>query len=639
MNPLALIVEADFEAFIDAIPDAVAIVDDRGRIVLVNAQTQQMFGYSATELTGQPIEILIPERFRRNHPHHRKSFEENPRTRPMGTGLDLYGLRKNRTEFPVEISLSPLKTREAAMVIAAIRDISDRKEREEALWKLNRRLESEKAYRSLVEHAPYGIYRAEADDDHFLAVNPALMHMLGYQHEHELLRLSISNDVYADPADREAHLELSRQQRHFQGVEVAWKRKDGAPLFVRLSGRRGSDESGPEYLDVVAEDVTQRRKLEEQFQKAQRLEAVARLAGGVAHDFNNLLGVITGYAYMLLSEVPAGPSKEKVDGILQAAGSAATLTRDLLAVSRSQVLQPTVLDLNAVVKDTEKILLRALGEDIRLRNEPDPQLGRVKLDRTQIEQVLLNLVINARDAMPDGGEIRIQTSNAHLDEGYSQAHAGVHPGEYVVLAVVDTGKGMDLSTQARIFEPFFTTKAPDKGTGLGLASVYGIVHQSGGHIWLYSEPGIGTTFKIYFPRVYDRAQAVGPRRAPASYRGTETVLLVEDHSLLRKVTAEMIRGMGYNVLVSDGPEAGLELARQHDIDLLVSDVVMPDMNGLALRDKIVALRPRVRTLLMSGYSGDVISQYGDIGQGTALLAKPFTAEALGAQMRTLLERK
>jgi CheY-like chemotaxis protein len=266
-------------------------------------------------------------------------------------------------------------------------------------------------------------------------------------------------------------------------------------------------------------------------------------------------------------------------------------------------------------------------------------LGRVKLDRTQIEQVLLNLVINARDAMPDGGEIRIQTSNAHLDESYTQTHAGVQPGEYVVLGVVDTGKGMDQPTQARVFEPFFTTKSPDKGTGLGLASVYGIVHQSGGHIWLYSEPGIGTTFKIYFPRVYERADAAAARRTPATYRGTETVLLVEDHSLLRKVTAEMIRGMGYNVLVSDGPEAALELARQHDIDLLVSDVVMPDMNGVTLRDKIVATRPRVRTLLMSGYSGDVISQYGDVGPGTALLAKPFTAEALGAQMRALLERK
>ncbi len=639
MNPLALIVEADFEAFIDAIPDAVAIVDERGRIALVNAQTEALFGYSATELTGQPIELLIPERFRRNHPHHRKSFEENPRARPMGTGLDLYGLRKNRSEFPVEISLSPLKTRSSSMVIAAIRDVSERKEREEALWKLNRRLESEKAYRSLVEHAPYGIYRAEAEDDHFLAVNPALMHMLGYEHEHELLRLSISKDVYNDAADRDAHLELSRKQRHFQGLEVEWKRKDGTPLFVRLSGRRGSEEAGPEYLDVVAEDVTQRRKLEEQFQKAQRLEAVARLAGGVAHDFNNLLGVITGYAFMLLSEVPEGPARERIDGILQAAGSAASLTRDLLAVSRSQVMQATVLDLNLVVKDTEKILLRAIGEDVRLRIEMEPQLGRVRLDRTQIEQVILNLVINARDAMPGGGDITIQTANAHLDESYSKAHAGVQPGEYVVLGVMDNGKGMDQATQARVFEPFFTTKSPDKGTGLGLASVYGIVHQSGGHIWLYSEQGIGTSFKIYFPRIYDRAEAAVARRPSATYHGSETILLVEDHNLLRKVTTEMIRGMGYNVLVAEGPEAALEIARLHDIDLLVSDVVMPDMNGLTLRDKIVAMHPHIQTLLMSGYSGDVISQYGDIGPGTALLAKPFSAEVLGAQMRALLEKK
>ncbi|MBZ5629844.1 MAG: PAS domain S-box protein [Acidobacteriia bacterium] len=639
MNPLSPMVEADFGAFVDAIPDAVAIVDERGRIVLVNKQTEKLFGYAATELTGQPIEILIPERFRQNHPHHRKSFEQNPRARPMGTGLDLFGLRKNHSEFPVEISLSPLKTRTNVMAIAAIRDVTERKEREEALWKLNRRLEAEKAYRSLVEHAPYGIYRSGIEDDNFLAVNPALMQMLGYEHEHELLCLSIGSDVYRDPADRVAHLELTRKHRHFQGLEVEWKRKDGSPLFVRLSGRRGSEESGPEYLDVVAEDVTQRRKLEEQFQKAQRLEAIARLAGGVAHDFNNLLGVITGYAYMLLSDVPGGPIRDKVDGILQATGSAATLTRDLLAVSRSQVLQPTVLDLNVVVKDTEKILLRVISEDIRLRHQLEPQLGRVKLDRTQIEQVLLNLVINARDAMPAGGEIRIQTANAHLDESYSNAHAGVQAGDYVVLEVVDSGKGMDRATQARVFEPFFTTKSPDKGTGLGLASVYGIVHQSGGHIWLYSEPGIGTTFKIYFPRVYDRAETAAARRPPATFRGTETVLLVEDHALLRKVTTEMIRAMGYTVLVADGPEAALEIARNHDIHLLVSDVVMPDMNGLTLRDKIVAMRPQIRTLLMSGYSGDVISQYGDIGSETGLLAKPFTVESLGAQMRSLLDLK
>ncbi|MGZ4839606.1 MAG: ATP-binding protein, partial [Terriglobales bacterium] len=281
-----------------------------------------------------------------------------------------------------------------------------------------------------------------------------------------------------------------------------------------------------------------------------------------------------------------------------------------------------------------------LGEDIQLRSELDPELGRVKLDRTQIEQVLLNLVINARDAMPNGGEIRIASANAHLDENYGKTHAGVQPGEYVVLSVIDTGKGMDSATQARVFEPFFTTKAPEKGTGLGLASVYGIVQQSGGHIWLYSEPGTGTTFKIYFPRVYDRTETASTRRPAAKSRGSETVLLVEDHALLRKVTTEMMRDMGYTVEVADTAEAALEIARSNrEIHLLVTDVVMPEMNGLTLRDHVVALRPKMRTLLMSGYSGDVISQYGEIGAGTALLTKPFTAEALGAQMRSLLDEK
>jgi two-component system, cell cycle sensor histidine kinase and response regulator CckA len=641
MNPLALMVEADFAAFVDAIPDAVAIADERGRITLVNAQTEKLFGYSATELTGQPIEILIPERFRRNHPHHRESFQRNAHARPMGTGLDLYGLRKDRTEFPVEISLSPFNTRQGKLVIAAIRDVTDRKERDEAFWKLNRRLEQEKAYRSLVEHAPYGIYRAGIEDDQFLAVNPALMHMLGYEREHELLRLSITRDVYKNPKDRQAHIELARKQHHFQAFEVEWKRKDGSPLFVRLSGRRGSEDDGPEYMDVVAEDVSERHKLEQQFQKAQRLEAVAHLAGGVAHDFNNLLGVITGYAFMLQSDLdPSHPNREKVDGILQAAQSAATLTRELLAISRRQVLQPTVLDLNQIVEQTQKILVRVLSDDVRLRVELAPELGRVKLDRTQIEQVLLNLVLNARDAMPNGGEIRIETANAHLDENYAKTHAGVQPGEYVVLSVIDNGKGMDAATQGRVFEPFFTTKSPEKGTGLGLASVYGIVQQSGGHIWLYSEPGIGTTFKIYFPRVYEKTGTAAARPSPRSFRGTETVLLVEDHALLRKVTTEMMRDMGYNVMVADSADAALEIVGgNRDIHLLVTDVVMPGMNGLALRQKVMELRPSMRTLLMSGYSGDVISQYGDIGPGTALLTKPFTAEALGAHMRALLDAR
>jgi CheY-like chemotaxis protein len=345
---------------------------------------------------------------------------------------------------------------------------------------------------------------------------------------------------------------------------------------------------------------------------------------------------------MLLNDAaPGDPAREKIEAVLQAASSAATLTSQLLAISRKQVLQPAILNLNTVIKEFSRILARVIGEDIKLRTELPPDLGPANLDRTQIEQVLLNLVINARDAMPQGGELRLETSNARIDEQYASAHVGVRPGEYVMLAVVDNGHGMDKETQARAFEPFFTTKPAGKGTGLGLASVYGIVKQSGGHIWLYSEPGVGTTFKIFFPRAYAPAErAVVPQR-PESFRGSESVLVVEDHPLLRKMTVEMIRSLGYTVIEAEGPAAALEYARTHSskIDLLVSDVVMPTMNGLSLKDRIEAIRPGIKTLLISGYSGDVISQYGELGSGATLLQKPFSAEALGIKMRELLEQE
>ncbi len=641
MRPQDILVQADIAAFIDSVPDGIAIVDREGRITVVNAQAQQMFGYAAGELAGARVEVLLPERFRREHPEHRRSFHDNPRPRPMGSGLELYGLRKDGTEFPVEISLSALPTQNGSpLVIAAIRDVTDRKRREEEIRKLNRQLDSDAAYRSMVKQAPYGIYRVDLADERFVAVNPALVQMLGYADEQQVLQLRIGTDVYRNPAEYELRREQNRRERHFQGVEAEWKRKDGTPLFVRLSGRRGHDEHGQEHIDIVAEDITERRKLEEQFQQSQKLEAVARLAGGVSHDFNNLLGVITGYSWMLLNDSSAtAAQKERVEGIMQAANSAVALTRQLLAVSRKQVLQPAILNLGSVVAEVTKMLNRVISEDIKLVVESQPGLGAVRLDRTQIEQVLLNLVINARDAMPRGGEIHIHTSNEHLDEEYAAAHVDVVPGDYVRLAVVDSGEGMDKETQARVFEPFFTTKAPGKGTGLGLASVYGIVKQSGGHIWLYSEPGRGTTFKIYFPRVRRATEEATARAKPETYRGTETVLLVEDHALLRKMTAAMLRGMGYTVLETEEPATALKIASTHaePIEVLVTDVVMPEINGLALKEKISVMRPGIKTLLISGYSGDIISQYGDIGRSAALLEKPFSSEALGLKIRQLLD--
>jgi CheY-like chemotaxis protein len=370
------------------------------------------------------------------------------------------------------------------------------------------------------------------------------------------------------------------------------------------------------------------------------MEAVGRLAGGIAHDFNNLLGVIKGYGEMVYRRLAReDPLMGKVEQILKAADRAAGLTRQLLAFSRKQVLQPKVLDLNAVVSDMEKMLQRVIGEDVELLAHLDPNLGSVKADPGQIEQVLMNLAVNARDAMPDGGRLTIETSNAELDAHYEATHSPIRQGPYVLMAVTDTGTGMDPATQARIFEPFFTTKEVGKGTGLGLSTVYGIVKQSEGYIWVYSEMGVGTTFKIYLPRVDERA-AVGEKQAAGVLMGgTETVLLLEDEPALREMLRETLETNGYSVLAArDGPEA-LQIAatQTRRIHIMVTDVIMPGMTGTKVADLVAMTRPEMRVLYISGYSDESITRHGLVGKGRAFLSKPFGPESLLRRVRQTLD--
>jgi signal transduction histidine kinase len=385
----------------------------------------------------------------------------------------------------------------------------------------------------------------------------------------------------------------------------------------------------------------ERVQLEQQLRQSQKMEAIGSLAGGIAHDFNNLLTVINGYSELLLQTLSASdPQRDNVVQIKEAGGRAASLTRQLLAFSRRQVLEPKVLDLNAVVTNLDKMLQRLLGEDIDLAPILKPGLGRVKADPGQIEQVIMNLAVNARDAMSDGGKLTIETANADLDGQYTAQHITVPPGPHVMLAVSDTGHGMDAETQQRIFEPFFTTKGPGKGTGLGLATVYGIVKQSGGFIWVYSEPGKGTTFKIYLPRVEETALSIEPRMAlNESLRGSETVLLAEDHENVRKLVASILKSNGYTVLeASNGAEA-LQLCEQHPepIHLLISDVVMPVMSGRETASKMVARHPNLKVLFFSGYTDDAIVRHGIMEAGIAYLQKPFTPNVLLRKVREVLE--
>jgi PAS domain S-box-containing protein len=499
---------------------------------------------------------------------------------------------------------------------------------------------SEMNFRSLVTNAPYGICRCDAAGQ-LLDVNPALLSMLGYPSAQELLGKHLGG-LYADTHQWFELADYLRSAAPFTGLIVEWKRKDGIGIVVRVSGRAVSDIDRKTAFELFAEDVTERRALEQQLQQSQKMEAIGRLAGGIAHDFNNLLMVISGYSEFLLDRLgpdPAlrGPAQE----IAGASQRASSLTRQLLAFSRKQMLAPKILDLNGVVTENLKMLTRVIGEDIDLVMVPAASLGAVRADAGQIDQVIMNLAVNARDAMPAGGKLTIETSNVSLDEEYARFHAPLRPGDYVMLAISDTGFGMDSETQSHIFEPFFTTKGP-KGTGLGLSTVYGIIKQSGGYIWVNSEPGKGTSFKIYLPRVAERvepAQVVASKDSAFAEPGTETILIAEDEANLRYLARQFLEKQGYKVIEAADGAAAMQIAVAHEgvIHLLLTDVIMPGMNGRELAQRISEIRPNTKVLYMSGYTENVIGHNGTLDAGVRLLQKPFTLRDLKSKVREVLD--
>jgi two-component system, cell cycle sensor histidine kinase and response regulator CckA len=500
--------------------------------------------------------------------------------------------------------------------------------------------EREEYFKSLIEQAMDIIAVLDADGAVRYA-SPSVRPLLGYGAE-ELVGQHIFDLVHPDdigPALRVfAEGVATGQGGRLLGLQV--RHKDGTYRSLEAIGRFLLDDPVVRGVVINARDVTERRSLERQLLQAQKMEAVGRLAGGIAHDFNNVLTAIFGYADLLTEELPAGsPARQDLEEIRKAATRASALTRQLLAFSRQQVLAPMVLSVNDLVDDVDKMLRRLVGEDVELRLMLARDAGNVRADSGQLQQVIMNLVVNARDAMPTGGKLVIETADAELTEQYAEQHQAVIPGRYVMLAVSDTGVGMDAQTKARIFEPFFTTKEKGKGTGLGLSTVYGIVKQSGGYVWVYSEPGHGTTFKVYLPRVDAPAEPQAPPRETATLTGTETILLAEDDEMLRPLTKGLLAKFGYTVLDAESAEQALAVAgaRQGPIHLLVADVVMPGASGRELARRLAQSRPETRVLYVSGYTDDAIVHHGMLEPGLKFLQKPFTPAALARKVREVLD--
>jgi PAS domain S-box-containing protein len=612
--------------------DGIALLDEKGIHIYANSAFAKMFGFVGPDrIIGQPWRIV--------HAFQEiNKWEAQIRAALAATGKwssQLHLRRPNGTQVFAEVNITQMPD---GGILYACRDLSQREEAEKA------RAQAEAKYRTLVEQVNAISYIAEIGiSGQWHYVSPQVESILGYTPEEWL---SIANTwaelIHPDDLPTvSAAEEVSARGEPFQ-AEYRIKRKDGREVWLSDTGVVVQGSNSHPVMEGIIVDITERKVLETQLQQSRKMEAVGRLAGGIAHDFNNLLTIITGYTDLALSRASVPLDlRNDIERIENAAGRAAALVRQLLAFSRKQVLQPKTLDLNAIVVNIERLLRRLIGDHIEMTTSVQDDLGKVKADPAQIEQVIMNLVVNARDAMPDGGRILIETCNIELDSNYVLDHASVKPGRYVMLAVSDTGVGMDAGTMAHIFEPFYTTKDSGRGTGLGLSTVYGIVKQSGGYVWVYSELGKGSTFKVYLPRVDECAEHEELKPLSISeQRGSEVILLVEDEEAVRDLVRTILGGHGYEVLVARDPAHAQSLAKHFsgEIHLLLTDVVMPGLSGRELADRIMETRPGIRVLYMSGYTENVVTSGGLLEQGLAFLQKPFSPSVLVRRIREVLTR-
>lgn len=622
------------ETSIYASPVPIIAADVKSHVTMLNPAAEKLFGWSEKEVIGKPIPVIPDDEADTAAALHQRLMSGETLT-----GVEVRRQKRDGSSVAISLSATPLwdASHRVRGIIGFLTDITERKRAEEALQA------AEEKYRGIFENALEGIYQSTPDGK-YISANPALARMFGFDSPQELIntRNHITNQEYVTPQSRADFVRELEGRGVVQSFEYQAYRRDGKAIWVSANAHAVRDSEGRIlYFEGTVQDITQHRELEQQLRQMQKIEAVGRLAGGVAHDFNNILMAISSYADLLYGRIPEEDARRRyVDEISKATDRAASLTQGLLAFSRKQVISPRVLDLNTLIAEQAEMLKRLIPENIELRFLPGDALGRVKVDPGQVEQIVMNLVINARDAMPNGGTILVETGNAELDRTDCGLQNPAQAGNYVMLAVSDNGCGMNAETKAHLFEPFFTTKEQGKGTGLGLAIVFGIVKQSAGHIFLHSEPDHGTTFKIYLPRVEAAAQADNRGPSDVLFRGNETILLVEDEEAVRESAAEYLAGNGYTVLkAKEGPEA-LKIAAQHSqpIHLMLTDLIMPKMSGRDLSEKIASIHPETKVVFISGYSDNLLSNEQVLDPKHVLLQKPFRLTILGQRIRETLGR-
>ena len=597
------------------------------RFIAVNEAAMRTYGFSQEEFLGMTLLDIRPP-------------EEAPSllnvVSEQRNGLSKPGIwrhrRKDGSLLFAEVKAFGFEEDGHKRELVLAHDVTQRHLLEEALQ------QSRGYLQSLVDSAPLGICRSSVEGDCFETLNTTLREMLGYSFE-EALQLKVSKRVWADPKERWRVIEILRRNLRIRGFETTFLRHDGSRIPVRISGSLVRDTDGAEHFEGYVEDMTQQSALEQQVRQVQKLEAVGRLAGGMAHDFNNVLVVIKLSTELMLRQItPDNPLGKPLLQVSKAADRAAALTRQMLAFGRQQIMQTRIINLNFVVSETSHMLRQVIGEDIQLITKLSDAVDNSRLDPDQVAQVILNLAVNARDAMPQGGTLHIETNNVELDDAYARTHPPVGPGRYVMLAVSDTGTGIDKSVLPHIFDPFFTTKEVGKGTGLGLSIVYGIVKQSGGYIWVYSEPGHGTTFKLYFPA--STAALEGPViRSQTTFRPEgQMVLVVEDEAMIRSNVRECLQQLGYEVLEAESGEIALKLCEQRrgKIDLVLTDLVMPGISGHELAGELAQRYPKVRMIFMSGYTEDSAARRDILLKGSAFLQKPFSVGDLSNAVQQAL---